>query len=88
MTIYRFEQIKATGKKRVPCEGGCGKKVSRQMTFTKTVNPFNKNADGTVKTREEVRESVQAEAGEWQRDETGEWCTPCREAADSEVDHG
>ena len=42
-----------------------GKLVKRQKTFSQTVNPFNKNSDGSVKTREEVFESVKLEALNW-----------------------
>ena len=66
MTIINFEQIKykATRKEIIN-----GKKVVRSKTFTQTVNPFNKNEDGTIKTRNEVYQSVKQEALEWSKEE-------------------
>lgn len=43
----------------------CGKPATRSGTFQKTVNPFNKNADGTVKTWAQVEAAVKAEAEAW-----------------------
>lgn len=54
----------------------CGRFVQRRKTFEQTVNPFNRNADGSVKTREEVAVSVQAEADGWEPDFTHEACRP------------
>lgn len=76
MTVYRFEQIKQQAKKRVPCDE-CGKKVTRQKTFTMTENPFNKNPDGTVRTRYEIREALLEKKREWEAKQDGELCTPC-----------
>lgn len=61
----RFEVVKQRATKYLPCPV-CGKKVRRERTFEKTINPFNRNADGQVKTRTEVREDVRAEALAWQ----------------------
>lgn len=48
----------------------CGKQTKRSRKFTHTVNPFNVNEDGTVKTPAQVRESVNAEADAWVPDFT------------------
>lgn len=48
----------------------CGKTRKRSKTFTHTVNPLNRHADGTVKTREEVRADVVAIAAAWRPDFT------------------
>lgn len=76
MTTYRFEEIKRQAKKRVPCET-CGKKVTRQRTFSQTVNPFNKNADGDPKTEREISEELTAECHEWEAKQGGELCGAC-----------
>lgn len=76
MTTYRFEEIKRQAKKRVPCDE-CGKKVTRQKTFTMTENPFNKNPDGTVRTYGEIVEALRVKAAEWEAKQDGELCTPC-----------
>jgi len=36
----------------------CKKRKSRMVVVEETINPFNKNADGTVKNRREVYQSV------------------------------
>lgn len=41
----------------------CGKRAKRSKSFENTVNPFNRNEDGTVKTWEQVAVDVQAMAG-------------------------
>lgn len=79
MTTYRFEEIKQQARKRVPCDE-CGKKVSRQRTFSQTLNPFNKNADGEPKSPQEIDEELAAEAQAWQAKQDGELCTPCYNA--------
>lgn len=43
----------------------CGKLTTRRRTFEHTINPFNKNADGTVKDWAQVRRDVNAEANAW-----------------------
>lgn len=78
MTIYRFESIPRRATKALPCPV-CGKKVRRQRTFTETANPFNRNADGVVKTRREIWDSLGAKAAEWQTEP--ETCAACTEAS-------
>lgn len=39
----------------------CGKKRKRRLKFSQTVNPFNTNLDGTVKTYDEVRDAVRTQ---------------------------
>lgn len=79
MTVYKFEEIKQKAKKTVPCDE-CGKKVTRQRTFSMTENPFNKNPDGTIRTRMEIREALLEQAREWEAKQSGELCTPCYNA--------
>lgn len=57
-----FEEIWVKGV-RFWKEGG----RTRQETvkFSQTVNPFNKNGDGSVKTRDQVRREVFAEREAW-----------------------
>lgn len=42
-----------------------GKRRQITRVFEQTVNPWNKNPDGTVKSRDQVRASVRAEADAW-----------------------
>ena len=44
----------------------CGKKFNRQRTFTNTISPFNKNADGVPKDFHEVHAAVIYLAEQWQ----------------------
>jgi hypothetical protein len=60
-----YAKIKHTAKRRATCEI-CGKHFNRQRTFTQTVNPFNKNPDGSVKTFMEVLAAVQVNAAMWE----------------------
>lgn len=64
-----FEEVKAYGKRRVTVDG---KKKYQQKTFVETINPFNKNPDGTVKSRAEVQESVDRKCDEWQSETINE----------------
>lgn len=63
MNWVKFPVVKATATVKVRCK--CGKQLTRKKTFECTVNPFNRNADGTVKTHAQVREQAQAKADAW-----------------------
>ena len=60
-TTITFSGEKATAPYTCTC-GGCGKTLNRKATVEHTVNPFNKNAAGEVKTRAEVRSSAREAA--------------------------
>ena len=73
----RFERVPVTAVKTVRCTG-CGKRLRRQRTFEMTLNPWNRNAQGQPRTRQEILDALQAQADEWQgRPET---CARCAEA--------
>lgn len=57
----------------------CGEKTRRERTFTHTINPYNRNDDGTTKTREQVRADVNEEADHWMRGPV--LCTACERMA-------
>jgi hypothetical protein len=59
-----YDEVKATGTRRGVCKA-CGLRMIKQQTFTNTVNPFNKNPDGSVRTYDEVLARVRAEAAAW-----------------------
>jgi len=65
MVTYVYERITARGRRSGTCDV-CGKPAQRSRTFENTVNPFNRNADGTVRTRTEVRANVSRLAREWE----------------------
>lgn len=52
----------------------CGKRTTRRRTFEHTINPFNRNADGQMKSYDEVRADVNAEADAWDPDFTHAKC--------------
>jgi len=43
----------------------CGKPAIRSMTFEQTLNPWNKNADGSIKSAREIGRELLAEATAW-----------------------
>lgn len=59
-----FRELKRRASKLVAC-AVCGAKVKRQRTFMQTLNPWNKNADGTVRSPEDIWRALDTEAGEW-----------------------
>lgn len=63
----RYEPVRAYREHKGNCPV-CGKRVVRKKGFQHTINPFNKNPDGTVRTPLQVREAVEAEADAWQPD--------------------
>lgn len=67
MTTYRFPEVTFSANKTGTC-AVCGKQATRTRTFMNTVSPFNQNPDGTVRTREEVREKVRSEGLAWAAD--------------------
>lgn len=67
MTITRFQPVWTHRKHKGKC-GICGKTTTRSKSFEHTINPWNRNEDGSVRTYEEVRERVNAEADAWQPD--------------------
>ncbi len=66
-TTLRFQEVKASRQKSGKCPK-CGKPVVRRITFSHTINPFNKNKKGLVKTFDEVNKDVRAEADKWKPD--------------------
>lgn len=59
MPTYHFESV--TFKSTRTRDG-----KRQQKTFTQTLNPFNKAADGTPKTREQILAELREEAYQWQ----------------------
>lgn len=78
MTVTRFEEVSLRGQKNVRC-AGCGKRLRRSTTVTNTVNPYNRNAAGQVKTYGEVRADVERLLAEWRT--APERCGPCADEA-------
>ena len=70
---YTYDKIKHVERRYGNCPV-CGKRVQRSTTFMETVNPYNRNEDGTVKSAQEVRESVRAKGQAWKPDFTHDKC--------------
>lgn len=69
-----FQVVKVTAQKAGKC-GICGKRTKRSRTFEASVNPYNKNENGSPKCYSEVHADVSKECDEW----LGEplFCTNC-----------
>lgn len=73
LTHTVFEKVRLVGRKRVACaEPGCPRKVTRTKTFWATLNPFNKNPDGSVRNREELLVYLDGKRATWLVEP--EWC--------------
>jgi len=64
MPTYIFEEVKLYGSKSGKCSV-CGKACTRSQKFSQTLNPFNKNEKGEIKTRQEIKEELCGELNEW-----------------------
>lgn len=62
-----FERVKVRSSKKGLCSV-CGKPCQRSKIFEATVNPFNKNPDGTVKTWQQVHSGLVIKAKAWQKE--------------------
>lgn len=64
MPSYIFERVTRHVTKSVPCRG-CGRMLRRSTTLGQTINPFNKNADGTPKNREQIADELEHKEKDW-----------------------
>jgi hypothetical protein len=65
MKIHRtFEEVNLTDNKSGICPV-CGKHCSRTKKFWQTISPFNINAEGFVKSREEIYRELTVKIKEW-----------------------
>lgn len=60
---WQFEEDAIYAEKSGKCR--CGKRRTRRKKFYQTLNPFNKNADGSVKTREQIHSELKREVEQW-----------------------
>ena len=65
MTRHTFQEIVVRAERSGKCDV-CGKRWKKVRRFAHTVNPFNRNADGSQKTPREVFADASAEAKAWQ----------------------
>lgn len=85
-TTHRFQVIAARATYTCPCSE-CEKLLKRTARVEHTVNPYNKNADGSVKTQTEVYRSAQAEADKQAQALQGvpAICSTCEDAPNREL---
>lgn len=57
---HRFQEVTRSDRVSVKC-AGCGKDRVRTVTVTHTINPYNRNDDGSVRSPQEVADRVRAE---------------------------
>lgn len=60
----RFEEVSIIRERSGKCDV-CGKQCKRREKFYQTLNPFNKNKDGSVKTYQEIRKELEQRAIDW-----------------------
>lgn len=63
--IENYERVERNGSKAGKCVV-CGKRATRQTTFGQTLNPYNRNAQGEVKTRLEIGRELNAQVVAWE----------------------
>lgn len=74
MPTYTFQKVELYGEKTVKCSE-CGKRLRRRTTFFQTLNPYNKNADGQPKSRDEIYAELRVKREQWNK--APEQCQPC-----------
>jgi len=65
MATVTFNEVAIHGMKSVKCAGGCGRILKRSRKFYQTLSPFNKNAAGQLKSRDEIYEEIRAQRNAW-----------------------
>jgi hypothetical protein len=60
-----YQEYKMKGKKSGKCPG-CGRRLTRSRTFGETLNPYNKNAAGMVKSPAEIHQSLAGKVERWE----------------------
>jgi hypothetical protein len=66
MPRITFDEISVYGQKSGKC--GCGKQRTRRQKFWMTESPFNRNEDGSVRTRPQIYEALAQQVAAWKRE--------------------
>lgn len=76
-----FEEVVVKDTIKKKCREGCGRTVQETEKFTQTINPFNKNKDGQVKTHGEIMDELIPRLNNWKKEArlTGLICNKCWE---------
>lgn len=59
-----FDEISLKGIKTIKCKD-CGKRLRRQIKFSQTRNPFNKNKKGVPKSLYDINAELAKDIEEW-----------------------
>lgn len=62
--ITTFREISRNAKKSGLCPR-CGKRRTRTRRFYQTLNPYNRNLDGSPKTIEQIYEELKVAIADW-----------------------
>lgn len=81
--ITTFAVRRGVASYQVRCSG-CGKLLTRKAVTECTVNPFNKNEDGTIKSSQEVSRQAQANA-EFEAKKLAEKTALCRDCEEAPI---
>ncbi len=65
ITRHSFREVAITRTKTGKCPH-CGKSARRTEKFWQTINPYNRNAEGFVKTPGEITLELERHAMEWE----------------------
>lgn len=63
ITRYTFDEISIKRTKRYT--DADGKKRQKTRKFSQTLNPFNRNRDGSLKNYDQIMEEITKEADAW-----------------------
>ena len=64
MSRITFNEVSINVEKSIKCSI-CGKRLKRQKKLFQTLNPFNTNSDGTIKSREDIYKELSTRAKVW-----------------------
>ena len=79
-TITTFDVVKYQRTKKGKC--ACGKQLTRSRTFNQTINPYNRDKDGNVKSRNCIHVELVKEADEWQPEFVCKQCLDSKQQND------
>ena len=68
-----FSEVSVQSKKSGKC-AVCRKRMTKSMAFYQTVNPWNKDSSGNIKTKEAIYAELKQLADNWIPDFTHEKC--------------
>ncbi len=66
-TITTYDEVSLTGSKYGKC-AVCGKQATKQKKFYQTLNPYNQNSDGSLKSREDIYRELRVTIKTWRKE--------------------